>query len=441
MDIFFILVSIVLGTLLACFLSCLPGLHIYNVAGVVILLEVATESWSIPVEILFSFMMSLIVAYSILNTIPSIFLGAPDESAIFITLPGNRYLMLGKGYDAAMLTGLGSLGGICFLVLLSPFASFIFPIFRAVVSEHLHWVLGAVLGFLIMSEWPKGGDRGQTSWKKFWSAWQNLVAGLITLLLSGLLGFIILDKNVLPLAVSFQNIMPAFVGLFAIPWVVQNISSKTNPPLQYIAKNLDIDTPLMLRGIGAGCLGGLFAAIFPIITAGMGGLLAGHATAQRDDRLFIVSQGASKTVYYVGGFMLLFIPGLMITKGGMAWMVSTLHKPAGLAHFYMIIATICISGAISIGMLHVLSKWTTLLIAKINYRFISIVTLVLILLLIFFLCQWQGLFVMAVASGIGMIPVFFHSRRMNCMGILLIPVMLKSAGYGTAISQFLGLIN
>ena len=40
-----------------------------------------------------------------------------------------------------------------------------------------------------------------------------------------------------------------------------------------------------------------------------------------------MSQGASKFVYYVGGFLLFFLPGLHLTRGGLAAMTNTLFTP------------------------------------------------------------------------------------------------------------------
>jgi TctA family transporter len=45
-----------------------------------------------------------------------------------------------------------------------------------------------------------------------------------------------------------------------------------------------------------------------------------------------------------------------------------------------------------------------------------------------------------VAGGIGLIPVLFGSRRMNCLGVLLIPITLNMAGVGPDIARLLGLI-
>ncbi|HHN94165.1 MAG TPA: hypothetical protein ENK17_05300, partial [Anaerolineae bacterium] len=122
MTFFVALLYAVGGALVAAVLSLVPALHIYNVAGFIILATAALGE-VMPPEHLAMFFIGLITSYAILNTIPSIFLSAPDDSTIFVVLPGQKYLLQRRGYEAAVLTGLGGLGGIAVLALLTPVAS------------------------------------------------------------------------------------------------------------------------------------------------------------------------------------------------------------------------------------------------------------------------------------------------------------------------------
>jgi TctA family transporter len=49
------------------------------------------------------------------------------------------------------------------------------------------------------------------------------------------------------------------------------------------------------------------------------------------------------------------------------------------------------------------------------------------------------LLVMGVAAAIGLIPVLFHSRRLNCLGVILLPMACSMSGYGGRIAEWLGL--
>lgn len=438
-----VLVSTIVGTVLSCVLSCLPGLHVYNIMGLLVMFIywVQDLGYQMPAEVYLPFMASMIVGWSILNTIPSMLLGAPDESAVFTVLPGQKYLMMGRGYEGTMMTGVGSLAGVFILIfIVGPLAPFVLPIVQNVLRGHMHWILWVVIVYILQSEWPKGGNTGPAGWRKFRSAWGSLSAGLFTFIISGIMGFILLNRSPISTEVAFQNIMPAFVGLFAVPWCLLNMISGAEVPPQHIAKSLDVDGNVILRSSAAGGLGGGFAAFFPVITGGIGGLLAGHATAQRDERVFIMSQGVSKVLYYTGAFMLMFVPGLGITRGGGAWMIKSLHTPMGAGDYYLVMATIAIAGAVSYLIMSPLTRGTIWMIGKFNYRYVSAGALVIIVALVYLVTKWAGIFIMLVGSGIGLIPVLFASRRLNCLGILLLPIACNMSGFGHKIAEFLRLI-
>ena len=427
------------GAVAASVLSLVPALHIYNVAGFIILAAEALGEF-VPPELLAMFFLGLITGYAMLNTIPSIFLSAPDDSTVFVVLPGQKYLLQQRGYEAVVLTGLGGLGGIAVLALLTPVASTLFPAVRAILQPHLHWILWTVIAYMLISEWPKGSDRAPAGFRRWWDGWKSLTAGLVTFLLSGLLGFVLLYRSLVPVTTAYQNLLPAFIGLFAVPWILQNILSRVELPEQHIAKSVDATPWLIFRGTFAGTLGGLFAAFFPVVTGGLGGFLAGHATAQRDDRLFIISQGASKVVYYVGGFLLFFVPGLHLTRGGMAWMLSSLWSSYTPQTYYLAVAAVVLSGVLSFFLLLLMTRVAIKLVGKVHYRWVSLGTLAVLLVIVIGMTGWGGLLICAVATGIGLIPVLWGSRRMNCMGVLLLPIALNMAGAGAVVAGWLGLI-
>ncbi len=429
----------VAGVLLALLPSLVPALHIYNVAGLVVLLTVAYD-YLLP-EHLAMLLLGMVTGYAFLNTIPAIFLAAPDDASAFIVLPGQKYLLQRRGYEAVVLTGLGGLGGIIVLVLLTPVATPLLPALRAVLQPHVHWILWAVIAFMLLSEWPKGSDRAPVGIARWWDGWKSLTAGLITFLLSGLLGFILLYRSLVPVARAYQNLLPAFAGLFAVPWLVQNLLARVELPEQYIARTVDATPELLLRGILAGAAGGLFAAFFPVVTGGIGSLIAGHATAQRDDRLFIISQGASRVTYYVGGLLLFFVPGLHLTRGGLAWMLSSLWATYTPQAYYQAVAAVMLAGTISFFLLLPVARLMSRLVGRINYRRVSIGTLIVLLAVVSGMTGAGGLLICTVATGIGLIPVLWGSRRMNCMGVLLLPVALNMAGAGDTVAGWLGLLR
>ncbi len=427
------------GTLLASLLAIVPALHIYNVAGFILLAGGTLAAWMNPEQMAFLFL-GLITGYAMLNTISSIFLSVPDDSTVFIVLPGQKYLLQRRGYEAVVLTGIGGLGGLAALTLLAPVASRLLPPIREILRPHMAWILWTIIAYMLLSEWPKGTDRGSAGWKRWWDGWKSLTAGLATFLLSGLLGFVMMYRSLVPVEVAYQNLLPAFVGLFAVPWVLQNLIARVELPPQHIARTVDAPFGAIFQGTAAGVLGGMFAAFFPVITGGIGGFLAGHATAQRDERAFVISQGASKVVYYVGGFLLFFVPGLHLTRGGMAWMVSTQYSTYTPERYFWATAAVLAAGVLAFFLSLGLTRLVIALTARVSYRVINFATLIILLVVVFAMTGWGGLAVCAVATGIGLIPVLWGSRRMNAMGVLLLPIALNMAGAGDVVAGWLGLL-
>ncbi len=434
-----LMVWTLIGAVGASLLALVPALHIYNVAGFLLLLSGTLAPVLSPERMAFLFL-GLITGYAMLNTIPSIFLSVPDDSTVFIVLPGQKYLMQRRGYEAVVLSGIGSLGGLTVLAALTTVASRVFPVIREILRPHMGWILWTIIAYMLISEWPKGSDRAPAGWRRWWEGWKSLTAGLVTFLLSGVLGFVLMYRSLVPVEVAYQNLLPAFVGLFAVPWVIQNLLARVELPPQHIARTVDAPPGAIFQGTAAGVLGGLFAAFFPVVTGGIGGFLAGHATAQRDERAFIISQGASKIVYYVGGFLLFFVPGLHLTRGGMAWMISTQYSAYTPEIYYWATAAVLLAGVVAFFLSLLMARGVIWISERVGYRTVTWATLVILLIVVVGMTGVGGLAVCAVATGIGLLPVLWGSRRMNAMGVLLLPIALNMVGAGDVMARWLGLL-
>ena len=165
--------------------------------------------------------------------------------------------------------------------------------------------------------------------------------------------------------------------------------------------------------------------------------MAGHATAQRDERTFIVSQGVSKLVYYAGGFLLFFLPGLIGARRIGLDGQHGLH--AGHAADVLIaVAALAVSGAVSFFLLIPYSRFAVRFLARLDYRTVNIGTLIIISSLLLLTTGLFGLAIAIPATAIGLIPSFFGIRRMNCLGVLLVPITLNMAGVGPEIAPMVG---
>jgi len=459
---------VILGTLAGSVICVIPGLHIYNVAGIAIIIWMGARDL-IPYYALAPFFMALVVSFAFLNTIPMTFFNTMDESAGASMLPSNDLLARGRGKDAAMLSGMGTYTGAVLLLVLYPFFIYIWPYIASATKAHLHWMLGLVIVHYLMSEWPKGAGRGKNVWQKFREAWRNCFAGLLTFALAGIFGLIYFSKPIMPVQNSFQNVMPVFVGFFAIPSIIQSMISDFKVPPQYKSKYFNADWNDFSYGLLPGFVGGMLAAYLPAVTAGIGSMLASHATNHRSlqgirfkppvekgtyvhletpdmyyrqDRIFLVGGGITKILYYVGAFLLLFVLTKLTPygtgRGGLTFILKPIFS-AEPGDFLIMVATILLSASLAFLMLIYLTDLTIDILPRLNIKYIYAGALLLILALIFYIGGLTGIGVTMATTCIGMIPVFYGCRRSHCMAVLLVPLTLNMAGYGDQIVKILGL--
>ena len=431
------------GVAISAIVACIPGMHIYNVMGLLVLalLHGTGNGTGLSPEVLTGTAIGLVGGYSVFNTVPAILLSAPDESSMFTVLPGQKLFLRGRGIDAVAITAIGSAAGLLLLMfVMAPLAPVLLPDVYRTLQLHTHWIIWCVIIFMLMSEWPRTAPSGQAGWFRFLNSCKNGFLGIIVFLLSGLLGFILFYSPITSAGTAFQNLMPAFIGLFTLPWLILNIAVGTNPPQQNTNPTAGISSGTVSRGALAGALGGGFAAFFPVVTGGVGGFLAGHATAINDSRTFLISQGASKLIYYTGGLLLFFVPGLEIRRGGGAWMINGLMAYSGRYQYLSALLAAAVSGSAALLLILPLSRLVLRLIGLVGFRLISIIALGFSVMIVIAVNGIPGAGIMVVAAGIGLLPVLFGTRRMNCLGVIMLPLACNMSGAGVLIAHKIGLI-
>jgi putative membrane protein len=152
-----------LGVLFSCLVSFLPALHIYNVLGIFLVVVLGFEKAMTGMQLV-ALSTGMIVGYSILNTVPATYFGPGDESLSYYILPSAQWVALGRGYESVMLTGIGAMGGLIMLAAAAPVFLWILPGLKAITAPHIFWILGAVIAYMLLSEWPKGVAQTRQWW-------------------------------------------------------------------------------------------------------------------------------------------------------------------------------------------------------------------------------------------------------------------------------------
>ncbi len=121
-------------------------------------------------------------------------------------------------------------------------------------------------------------------------------------------------------------------------------------------------------------------------------------------------------------------------------MYSLVYAPQKPELFFTALAAVALCGALSFYLLLWFSRAAIALVTRVDYRYLSAVTALVLVALVLALTGPGGLAVALVATGIGLLPVLWGSRRLNCLGVLLLPITLNMAGLGPALAGLLGLI-
>ena len=432
----------VLGVLIAAVASLIPGLHIYNVIAITMTIVFSVLGFfeGLDPMLLTSFLIGLVVGFSLLFTISSQFFQPCDDSYRYIMLPHEKYLYEGRGHEAVIMGAVGSLVAVVVIGVGFPLIGHYAAFFRDLLRPHLYWIIGSVIVFLLMTEWPKDPGTAPTPTWRILDGWIPICMGYLCFALASLLGMFIFHRTIIPVDSTFQSLMPVFVGLFAIPSQLLTLIATVDSPKQYAAKSVELYTEDVVRGGASGLLAGIFAGFTPAVTPGPALLLAGHATVTAGDRQFMIGGGAGRVMYYVGTLLFFFMPGVFLRRGGAAINISLFFVPETEAHFLAITGIIVLMGALSFLLVFYYSRLAMWIVSKVHYKLLSLFGMLVMIGLVGWITGWQGLVILTVATLIGMIPNLWHTRRISLLAVLLVPMFLNMAGIGTDVARWLGFL-
>ena len=428
------------GVAIASLFSMIPGLHIYNVIAFTMLLAFAFIDLfkSVDPLVTTSFIMGMVVGFSVLFTVSSQFFQPCDDSYRSMMLPHERFLYEGRGFEAVLLSGFGSMIALLLIAGLFPFLTGPIGLIRELIRPHVYWILGLVCAFVLISEWPKDHGVGKTVGQRLADGWVQLGMGLFVFVTAAILGMFVFYNTIIPVQTTFQSLMPVFIGLFAIPSQIMTWIARVTIPPQHIAKSVDAAPHDVARGCLTGVVGGMFASLTPGLTPGPALLISAHATASSGDKQFIIGGGAARVLYYIGALVLFFMPEVYMRRGGAAINISLFFVPETVEQYLLISGIIALSGAVALLFLPLFARFCARVTQWIDYHWISEASLILLVAIVGFVTGWRGVVLMLVSTALGLVPNFWHTRRIPLLAVLMVPVSLNMAGVGHAVAVWLG---
>ena len=349
-------------------------------------------------------MVAMTITHSFLDFIPSIFLGAPEESTALSVLPTHKLFLEGKALEAVYLTAIGSLLGLVFALLLLVPALFIIPIAYFGLRDFIAYVLIVIVAVLILRE------------KKF----IKIISALLIFLMSGYPGILIFDQKVLS---ATQVLFPVFVGLFGLSNIIASINAGTLA----VPQNPFIKVEINKKFIGAGFLGAICGAIvgvLPAISPSQIGILT-YELLGSNARNFLVSISAINTSDAVYSLTAIFTIGN--ARSGVAVMIDKVLKID--FNILLVLVGVMAFTAFFATFLHIKAgRLFSKYVGKINYKKLCTASVIFILALVYVFTGVFGVLLTLLSTTIGLLPILTGVSRTQVMGVLIIPTVLYFLG-------------
>ncbi len=392
--IIFALIGILLGT----FTGMVPGIHVNNVAIVVIsMLPVLLESFS--KHDIIAIVIAMAVVHSYVDYIPSVIFGAPEESSVLSVLPGHKLLLEGKGYEAIRLTVMGSLGATIISVAALPLGIVVFPILYFYTRKVIHILLIFIVLYMVYLE--KG--------------LKKRLSAVVVIIYSGLLGIIILNYGILS---PKYALFPTLTGLFGISTLLTSLESQPDIPPQ----SLEYTKENYTKGIVVGSVGGMCSGLLPSVGSSQIAVMAQSFLGESDDREFLVALGCINTANAIYALLALYIIGR--PRSGASIAVEQILGEVTFIDFVFMISMVLMTSIFAVFITLKLAKFVIKRVQLIDYHKFTIGILLFLVFMIFYLTGWKGLLIAITSTAIGLMPTVVGVKRSHCMTVLIIPTIM-----------------
>lgn len=391
----YILASIV-GIVLGVIAGLIPGVHPNLVATLMLSLSIIFLNYTSPLTLAIV-IVSMSIVNTFLNALPSIFLGAPDDTTILSVLPGHRMLLKGQGYAAVSLTVIGSLLSLIIVISFTPLLILSIGYIYPLIEKYIGYILILSCIFLILRE----------TRSKFWA--------FTTFALSGILGL-----GVLTLPNLREPLFPMLSGLFGTSVLITSIYTKVIIPKQKI-EFPKIEIKETSKSLFSTILVGTIASFLPGLGPAQAAIIGSQIT-KLTDKGFLMLVGGLNTVNMAVSFMTLYI--IDKARNGSVVIISKLLNSFSLEYLVLFLGCSLFVAGISTILTQSLAKSFSRIITKINYKILCISIIVLITFMSIYLSGTAGLFILIVSTFLGMVPSFKGVGKNHLMGCLLLPVIL-----------------
>ena len=391
-----VFIAFLFGIIAGSITGLAPGIHINLIAA--LLLASLNTFDTIPPLVLAIFIVVMSLTHTLLDFIPAIFLGVPEEESFLALLPGHQLLKEGRGYEALVLMIIGALIGLIILIFATPLYILGLPVFYPLLKEALPFILIALSIYLVARD-------------------DSPLKALFVFTLSGLLGLLTFN---LPVK---EPLMPLLTGLFGCSALL--LASPSSAPKQkQIISPLAQLIPSKRELVPTSCAA-LIAAPLCSFLPGIG---SGHAATlgseiiHQNNRSFLMLIGAINVLVMSLSFVTVYAIGR--ARSGSAAAVQDILQTISLTNLMTILLFITLTILITTPLALFIAARAATLFNKINYVVFSRVVLAILAVLTLIFSNLLGFVVLVGGMFIGIFCIQNGTRRIHLMAALILPTIV-----------------
>ena len=407
-----LVIACFLGILIGTTTGMIPGIHV-NTAGAILFASSTFLLTFISPEFLCVLMVSMSIAHALIEFVPSMLLGVPEEGTATSILPGHRMVLQGRSKEVIRIVSVGGFGAIIVTILMLPIFAIILPLLHD-VSKPFTWMI------LLFASVYLTYKLTNTKRDFLWS--------LLLFVLSGILGWITFQT---PIS-SGVSLMCTFSGLFGISTILFSLNDSSKIPHQNPFYELDLDFS-KYKSIFAGGITGAILGFLPGFGPAQGTVIAQAASGANDNDdddtvNFLLATSGLNVSDCLFSLIAIYIIGN--PRSGIAVYMSYLISEMNLNHLAIFIFASLVAVAVSLVLALKLGDSFSRLMARVDYKKLSIgVILIQILILYIFVFYYQapvGYMTLALitSTAMGMLPHYIGVGKSHLMGVLIIPAIV-----------------
>ncbi|MGM5480409.1 MAG: tripartite tricarboxylate transporter permease [Nanobdellota archaeon] len=393
---FEIIGAILVGISAGVFTGLIPGVHV-NLITAIVVSSTGVLAGINPIFVAI-FILTLALTHSFLDSIPSIYLGAPDADQVVSVLPGHQLLLEGKGHHAITYTLIGSFFALVCTLLMFPYGLAFLERVQQVVEPFIAQALVVILVVILVLS-------------------RRFVLNALFLLLSGVLGLLCFDL------VSQQHILlPLLSGLFGTSTLVLSLMGSSALPKQSISGNIPLKISDVERTVSRATIVGMFASFLPGFGSSQAAIVSSATMREKSARDYLLLVGGINTVNFAFSLVTLVI--LQKARNGAVLGMSTIVDTLTNTHILLFFPIILITGAVAVIIGLFLSKKMAVFMQKVDYHLVVVSVIAFLVCIVVLLSGLQGLLILVTATSLGVLASTLGAQKNMLLGTLLIPVIM-----------------